>query len=117
MDWPPPTTITKLRGFLGFTGYYHRFVHNYASIASLLTDLLQTHHFKWNAHTDSAFLALKRAMTTLPTLTLPDFSKMFAATIDASGLGGSAVLSLDDHPIAFFSKKMGPRMQSLSAYT
>lgn len=117
LDWPPPSTPTKLRGFLGLTGYYRRFVRHYATIASPLTDLLQANQFHWTDQAASAFADLKRAMTTLPTLALPDFSKSFDVTTDASGSGIGAVLSQADHPIAFFSKKMGPRMQSSSAYT
>ncbi|KAG8362583.1 hypothetical protein BUALT_BualtUnG0061500 [Buddleja alternifolia] len=39
LNWPVTKTISDLRGFLGLTGYYHRFVYHNATLASPLTDL------------------------------------------------------------------------------
>ena len=32
-DWPTPTTVTKVRQFLGFTGFYQYFIQGYSSVA------------------------------------------------------------------------------------
>ncbi|GAA6094909.1 uncharacterized protein LOC112847669, partial [Tachysurus ichikawai] len=37
--WPQPQTLTKLKSFLGFAGYYHRFVKDYSKIVQPLNDL------------------------------------------------------------------------------
>ena len=39
--WPIPTTPTEVCNFLGLTGYYRRFIENFASILAPLTRLTQ----------------------------------------------------------------------------
>ena len=116
LDWPPPRSLTALRGFLGLTGFYRRFVRHYASLAAPLTDLLRSTNFVWSSAAASAFTELQHRMTDMPVLTLPDFTKKFLIETDASGVAIGAVLSQEGHPIAFFSKKMCPRMQAASVY-
>jgi hypothetical protein len=71
-DWPHPTTLKSLQGFLGLTGYYRKFVQNYGKIVAPLTTLLKKNDFSWNAIVDQAFQDLKDAMCTTPILSLPE---------------------------------------------
>ncbi|KAL6459344.1 hypothetical protein MHYP_G00328160 [Metynnis hypsauchen] len=38
-SWPRPQTLSQLKSFLGFAGYYHRFVKDYSKIVKPLNDL------------------------------------------------------------------------------
>ena len=39
--WATPRTPMEIRQFLGFVGYYQRFIHNFSKIAKALTALTQ----------------------------------------------------------------------------
>lgn len=63
-----------------------------------------------------AFEGLKRAMITLPVLTLSDFTKPFIIETDASGTGLGAVLMQNQQPIAYYSHTLSERNRTKSVY-
>lgn len=81
-----------------------------------LTQLLTKNGFLWTEQATVAFQSLKTAMTSAPVLALPDFSKPFEVETDASATGIGAILSQDNHPIAYLSRALGVKNQKLSVY-
>lgn len=116
LQWPVSSSPKQLRGFLGLTGFYRRFVHHYAQIVEPLTQLLWKDKFAWSPTAQAAFDNLKQAMSVTPVLALPDFSVPFIVEIDASGFGMGALLMQRGHPIAYFSKQFCPKLLRSSAY-
>lgn len=115
-DWPVPTTLKQLRGFLGLAGYYRRFIQGFGVICKPLTDLTKKDKFKWHHTAQEAFLQLKEALTQSLVLALPDANKTFIVETDASGYGIGTVLMQEGHPIAFISKALSPRHAAMSVY-
>jgi hypothetical protein len=58
-DWPHPKNLKSLRGFLGLTGYYRKFVQNYGKIGAPLTSLLKKNAFTWTCSWGSGLPSLK----------------------------------------------------------
>lgn len=116
LDWPKPKTLKLLRGFLGLTGYYRKFVHDYGKISKPLTNLLRKGGFHWDDHALQAFDKLKKATTEAPVLVMPNFELQFVLETNACDTGIGAVLMQEGRPIAFMSKALGVRSKGLSTY-
>ena len=105
-----------MRGFLGLTSYYRKFVKDYGKIARPLTDLIKKDNFLWNESAREAFQKLKTVMTTSPVLALPNFDVAFEVECDAAGRGIGAVLMQNRQPIAYFSKALSENNLAKSVY-
>ena len=116
LQWPIPTSVKALRGFLGLTGYYRKFVKDYCLIVAPLTALLKKDSFQWSAQAKLAFNTLKQAMSQPPVLALPNFTKPFVVECDASSIGLGAVLIQNHRPLAFHSQALKGRSLLLSTY-
>lgn len=116
LEWPVPKTVKALRGFLGLTGYYRRFVQHYGVNCRPLTDLIKKGNFTWNAEADKAFNDLKSTVTKTPILALPDFTQPIVIETDSCKSGIGAVMIQGGRPVAFMSKALGQKHLGLSTY-
>ncbi|KAK8918476.1 hypothetical protein KSP39_PZI021744 [Platanthera zijinensis] len=116
LDWPTPTSLKKVQGFLGLTGYYRRSIQGYGALARPLTELLKHRSFTWTAAAETAFQLLKRVVTKPPVLQLPNFQHTFVVETDASDTGVGVVLLQHERPVAYFSQALGPKNAGLPTY-
>ena len=63
VNWPVPTSMKALKGFLGLTSYYKKFVNDYGAIAAPMTTLLKKDSFQWSLQAALAFQTLKQAIS------------------------------------------------------
>jgi hypothetical protein len=62
-DWIMPTSLSKLRSFLGFANFYRHFIPNYSILALPLTSLTSpSKPFLWNNEATKAFNELKQTL-------------------------------------------------------
>ena len=72
LEWPRPTTATKVRSFLGLASYYRRFMKDFSKITMPLARLTQKNaKFYWTSRCEEHFQFLKDLLTSVPVLNLP----------------------------------------------
>ena len=100
-DWPTPISVNQVRSFHGLSSFYRRFVRDFSSITTPLTEVIKKNvPFKWGEEQENA-----------PLLVLPNFAKTFEIECDASGIGVGGILMQEGRPVAYFSEKLsGPAL-------
>ena len=113
----PKKTQRQIKSFLGITGYYRKFVRDYAKIAQPITKYLKKDQ-KINLHDPNyieAFEKLKTLIVSHPILRYPNFEKQFTLTTDASNYAIGAVLSQEGHPVFYASRTLNNHDRNYSA--
>ena len=126
-DWAAPTTVKQVRSFLGFAGYYRRFIPAFSKVAAPLHQLLQgqanrpSAPIQWTADCQVAFDNLKQALLSAPILAFADFQLPFKLYTDASLDGLGAVLAQvqdgKERVIAYASRSLAPAERNDKNYS
>ncbi|KAA3466696.1 DNA/RNA polymerases superfamily protein [Gossypium australe] len=95
LDWKPPKLVLEIQSFLGFAGYYRRFIEGFSLIAAPLTKLL--------CKGQEIFEKLKKILTEAPRL-----GKKFVVYCDASHTGLGCVLMQEGKVVAYASRQIRP---------
>ena len=112
--WPTPKDPGDIRSFLGLCGFYQRFVPDYATIATPLTNLLhKSCTWTWGSEQEKAFATLKQRLLQAPVMIIPDVKQPFLLHTDASEVGIGATLSQTDSAgqlrlVSCMSRKLNP---------
>ena len=105
-DWPVPQVLDQLQSFLGFVGYYRRFIKVFSKISRPLYDMFKgsgcnkkkkhrkpkSGPFQWQECHQTAFAKLVNMCCEGPILAYADYTKPFTVHTDASLDGLGAVL-------------------------
>lgn len=121
--FPKPNNVKAVQSFLGLTGYFRKFIPQYAFIARPLSDLLRKEQeFQFGKLQEDAFNQLKKALSEQPILHLFKSTAETELHTDASSLGFGAILlqrSDDDnlmHPVYYASGKTSPAESRYDSY-
>ena len=101
--WPTPKTVYDVRSFLGFVGYYRRFIKNFSRITKPIREVITglenqskrtatKTYIEWTDAADTAFEHLKAMCVSTPILAYPDYQLPFTLHTDSSTDGLGAVL-------------------------
>ena len=109
--WPAPATVDEVRSFLGLTGYYRKFVKDYAEKAVPLTMLLKKDvKFFWDQPQQLAYEQLRKALIEYPCLGTIQRTGRLILDTDASDYALGAVLQQEqdgvERVLGYYSKSL-----------
>lgn len=141
--WPVPQTLKQLKSFLGFAGYYRRFIQHYSKIVKPLNDLTGGYpplrkaqklvhragkYFdprapfaeRWTHSCQAAFDCIKEKLTSSPVLGFANPKIPYVLHTDASATGLGAALYQEQEGklrvIAYASRGLSPSESKYPAH-
>lgn len=114
INYPSPKNTTEIKRLIGLVSWYRRFIKDFSSICSPISDLLhgrkKGQSITWTPEAEAAFSEIKSRLVSAPVLASPDFTKPFIIQCDASDTGVGAILYQEcdgiEHPVAYASKTL-----------
>lgn len=92
-NWPIPNSVKEVQAFRGLASFYRKFIRNFGSITTPITDCLKKGGFSWEKNQQRSFDLIKKKLNNQPVPKLPELSNPFEVVVDASGAGIGTVLS------------------------
>ena len=117
--FPQPRAVQAIRQFLGISGYYRRFIEDYAKLEKPLSNLLKKDtKWEWGRSQRKNFRKIRRYLCNKPVLQYTDFNKPIELTTDASEHAVRATLTQEKDGvymlIVYFSKVINSCEQNYS---
>lgn len=121
--FPTPRNKKQIQSFLGLTGYFRKFIRDYAKLARPLSELLKNEaKFLFETEQQKSFNALKNSLSSGPVLRIYNPKAETELHTDASKEGYGAVLLQKDvgekmlHPVYFMSRKTSDAEKNYHSY-
>ena len=103
----PPQTVKQVKRFVGCINFYRRLINRRAHFLTPLTNLTRkSSEFLWTPECQDAFENIKKELSSATLLSYPNFKLPFVIHADASGTQLGGVISQNNRPIAFYSRKL-----------
>ena len=119
-DFPKPSTPKNAMSFMGLANFYRRFIKDFSKIAGPINQYMSG-KTSWSTSQDNAFNILKDKLISAPILAIPDLTKDFVLTTDASQTCVGATLEQRNSDgsfagvIGYFSKRLQGSQLNYSA--
>ena len=105
IEWSQPQMIREVKSFHRLATFYYRFIKNFSTVMTPITDFLKNENFQWTSAATEAFEKIKKLFED-PIMCLPDFSMAFEVACGASGLAIGGVLSQENHHVAYCNENL-----------
>ena len=114
-DIKPPQNRKQLKSFLGLVNFYSKFIDHFSDKIEPLNVLRSNDvDFIWGPRQQKSFDDLKAALTKPPLIRIYDPRSETTLTTDASEDAIAAVLTQDEHPVLYLSRRLSKAERNYS---